>query len=237
MSFSINRVYAIFQKDVKELAKNLMVLSTIIMPLFFALLFGREDPVVLEIHYLIINLTLVSVAAFVQCAIIAEEKEKNTLRGLMMSPASVVEILTGKSLVSIILTGVTFWVCINITGYQPENWGVISTALIISLIFYLALGTLLGLVTRTLMEASVVIVPFILVFGMGVLFTELMGDLALLEILEYLPNIQLEQLAATVENGGGFAEVGSELAIISGWTLITLVAVQVVYQKRKVDGM
>src|SRR5699024_12795497 len=58
----------------------------------------------LEAHYLIINLTLVAVAFFVQSALIAEEREKNTLRGLMLSPATIPEILSGKSLVSLLMT-------------------------------------------------------------------------------------------------------------------------------------
>ena len=47
---------------------------------------------------------MVVVGSFVQCSLIAEEKEKNTLRGLMLSPASTLEILGGKSLLSLIAT-------------------------------------------------------------------------------------------------------------------------------------
>ena len=40
------------------------------------------------------------VAGFVQSMVIAEEKEKHTLRVLMLSPASSVEVLIGKSILT-----------------------------------------------------------------------------------------------------------------------------------------
>lgn len=51
-----------------------------------------------------INITFSMVATYVQCCLIAEEKEKNTLRSLMLSPASTSEILIGKSTLTFIST-------------------------------------------------------------------------------------------------------------------------------------
>ena len=42
------------------------------------------DDIAIEAHYMVINFTMVIVGSFVQCSLIAEEKEKNTLRGLML---------------------------------------------------------------------------------------------------------------------------------------------------------
>lgn len=97
MTFSIKRALAIFQKDYKDLSRNLFVSSTLIMPLFFAVFYSRIDDGGVDITYFVINITFSLVAIFVQCALIAEEKEKNTLRGLMLSPASTLDILLGKS--------------------------------------------------------------------------------------------------------------------------------------------
>lgn len=46
---------------------------------------------------MIINMALILVATYVQSALVAEEKEKNTLRGLMLSPASIFEIFAAKA--------------------------------------------------------------------------------------------------------------------------------------------
>lgn len=100
MTLSWKRIYAIFNKDLKDLSKNMYVSSVLIMPIVLAFLYSNMGEVTIELHYLVINMTLASVTAFIQCAVIAEEKEKHTLRGLMLSPASLTEILTGKSLVT-----------------------------------------------------------------------------------------------------------------------------------------
>ena len=90
------------------------------MPLILAFIYGKMGDIRLKLHYMVINLTLVTVGTFVQCSLIAEEKEKNTLRGLMLSPASTLEILGGKSLLSFISMIIVI-IGAYLTGYQPEN--------------------------------------------------------------------------------------------------------------------
>lgn len=235
MSFSVARMYAIFAKDMKDLSKNMFVLSTAIMPLLFALLFGRGDVVPLEIHFLIINLTFATVAAFVQGALIAEEKEKNTLRGLMMSPASTGEILIGKSLVSAILTVVTLILCIRLTGFSPAEPLIMYGAMGLALVFFIFLGTMLGLLSRSLIEASVLILPIMFLFGMGNIFTEFFTEYEFLSILEYLPNFQLEILAAAIAAGGGWAQAAEHYLIIAAWLAVSCVLTVIIYRKRSFE--
>lgn len=104
MTFSLKRALAIFQKDYKDLSRNLFVSSTLVMPLFFAVFYSRIGDAGVDITYFVINITFSLVAIFVQCALIAEEKEKNTLRGLMLSPASTLDILLGKSALTFVTT-------------------------------------------------------------------------------------------------------------------------------------
>lgn len=235
MTFSMKRVMAIFQKDMKDLYKNMYVSTTILMPLIFAIVYGNIDNPTIDIHYLVINLTLALVTAFVQCAIIAEEKEKNTLRGLMLSPATIPEILGGKSLVTFILTAITIVVCIMLTGYEPANLGLIVIAIIISTLFYLALGTLMGLISRTVIEASVLILPIMFIFGFGSMFQHFAEDYPILSIIDYLPSIQLIELATAVEAGSGIADVWGNLGIILAWVVVAMIATVIVFKKREMD--
>lgn len=236
MSFSINRMYAIFAKDMKDLSKNMFVLSTALMPLLFAALFGREDVVPVQVHMLVINLTFATVATFVQGALIAEEKEKNTLRGLMMSPASTAEIIIGKSLVSAVLTVITLILCLRLTGFSPAEPLIVYGAMALSLIFFLFLGTLLGLLSRSLIEASVIIVPILFIFGMGNVFKEMLAEYEIISVLEYLPNFQLELLALETAAGSGLAEVSGNYFIIAAWVAVSCAAAFAVYRKRSFDS-
>jgi ABC-2 type transport system permease protein len=88
MTFSVKRAGAIFEKDLKDLSKNMYVLTCILMPLFVAMLLGKTQAPSVSVHYMAINLIFTAVATFLQGTLIAEEKEMNTLRGLMLSPAS-----------------------------------------------------------------------------------------------------------------------------------------------------
>ncbi|MCT2537850.1 ABC transporter permease [Aquibacillus koreensis] len=236
MSFSLKRVYAIFNKDIKDVSKNMFVLSTVIMPIILAFVFTQSEQVPLGTHYFIINLTFVSITVFVQGAIIAEEKEKNTLRGLMMSPATTIEIITGKSGLSALLTVISLVACMRITGYEFVNEPAIYFAFFMSLILYLAMGTLLGLLTRTVMEASLVLMPLLFVFGMGTLLLEFIANYPNLAFLEYLPNYQLQFLAETVNAGQAFTDVIGYLIVIAAWMVILCILTVVVYRKRVIDG-
>ncbi|MFB5663506.1 ABC transporter permease [Alteribacillus sp. HJP-4] len=235
MTLSFKRMYAIFEKDLKDLSKNMFVLTTLLMPLVFALMFSRSETVSIEIYFLVINMTFSAVGTFVQSAIIAEEKEKNTLRGLMMSPASTIDILAGKSLVSIVLTVVTMILCLFILDYEMTNPALTILAFGISLLFFIGLGTILGLLTRSLMEASVVIVPVIFVLGMGSIYYSFIQEYSALQFLEYLPNFQLEFLARELEGGAAARDIAEYLAVLSGWACAAVVLTIAVFRKRSID--
>lgn len=235
MIFSLKRMNAIFQKDLKDLSKNLYVGTSLLMPVVLAFMFGRMGAVNTEEHYLVINLTLVAVAFFVQCALIAEEREKNTLRGLMLSPATIPEILSGKSLVSILTTLITIVLCAYLSGYEPNNLIFISIAIIISSLFYVALGTLFGLLSRTVVEASVIMLPVMLIFGFGSFAVLLIEKYPILTFVKFLPNIQLIDFAEKVQAGSGLGETWSHLAIIFAWFIGAAILTVFVYKKREMD--
>lgn len=235
MNLSIKRSVAILQKDYKDISKNLYVSTSVFMPLVMAAIYGRMGTVSIEAHFMVINLTFCLVAAYVQSSLIAEEKEKNTLRGLMLSPASTLDILVGKSLLSFIGTIIVVVICAFLSEYKPENLFIISIAIMLSTVFYIGLGTVLGLVTKSVMEASVVIMPFLFLFSFGTFLTNLVDKYPVLKVAEYLPNIQIVDLANKVQLGSGLTDVWMNLLIIFAWVVAIFALVVVVYRKRMMD--
>ncbi|MDG5471950.1 ABC transporter permease [Jeotgalibacillus sp. ET6] len=235
MNQSIKRTMAIFQKDYKDFTKNLYVSSMIFLPLFLAAFYGRMGVQSLDMVFMVFNLTLTVIAAFTQSALIAEEKEKNTLRGLMLSPAGTGEILIGKSLVSFLISAIVLIFSAFLIGYQPENALLIVAALFVSILFYLGIGTLLGLITRSVMEASVAILPVLLFFSFSSFAVQLSDEYPILKVAEYLPNSQLVDLGYAVQNGAGFGDGWAALLIITAWTIGVSALVVAVYQKKMVD--
>lgn len=235
MNISIKRMNAIFQKDLKDFSRNWAVSSVILMPIILGFMFGRSGVDDLTSHYLLINLAMAMVATFVQCCLIAEEKEKNTLRGLMLSPASSTEIIGGKSLLSLIFTLVVIYVTAMLADYQPANVGVVAVAIFLSTLFYIALGTILGLFSKSVMEASLIVMPFIMIFSLGSFITNFIESYPILKFAMYLPNIQLIELAAKVEAGGGFGDVLVEFAVITGWVIVSFIVTRSLYRRKMVD--
>lgn len=235
MNLSMKRVNAIFQKDFKDFSRNMAVSITIFLPLLAAALYGRMGIDTLQAHYMIFNMTFALVATYVQCCLIAEEKEKNTLRGLMLSPASTFEILGGKSLLSFVLTmGIIIFSAV-LTEYRPANLVIISAAIILSSFFYIAVGTLLGLIAKSVMESSVIVLPVLGIFSFGSFVLPLAEKYPVLKVAEYLPSVQLIDIAEEVEKGMGISAMLPQFGIILLWVIATVILTIAVYRKRMVD--
>ncbi|WP_413377383.1 ABC transporter permease [Alkalihalobacillus sp. 1P02AB] len=230
---SLKRIQTIFIKDYKDLMKNSYMLSTAIMPLLFAFLFGRGEEVELIVSIVPITLAMVIVGSFVQAAMIAEEKEKNTLRGLLLSPLSTSEVFIGKSLLSAVLTAIMIAGVILISGFPiPENTLLFIVAIFISLVIYIGIGTILGLMSRTVMETTVVGMPVLIIFGMSSLFRNFFESEWLYNILSYLPDGQFATLVLNLHQG---LPVGENLVILGIWALVTIVITVLIYKRRRFD--
>ncbi|WP_313891191.1 ABC transporter permease [Psychrobacillus sp.] len=235
MTFSWKRVNAIFQKDFKDFSRNMAVSIVIFLPLIMAAVYSRMGVDSIQGHFMTINMTFAMVGTYVQCCLIAEEKEKNTLRGLTLSPASTLEIFGGKSLLSFVLTIIIIFFSAFLSEYRPANITIVAVAIILSSLFYIGIGTLLGLVAKSVMESSVIVLPVIGIFSIGSFVTEWSEKYPMLKVVEYMPNVQLIDLAEKVEAGAGFAEVFSNIGIISVWVVVVCLLTVYVFKKRMTD--
>src|SRR5699024_3797598 len=194
-----------------------------------SLFYGKTGDNTIDSYYLIFNMTFVMVATYVQSCLIAEEREKNTLRALILSPANIQEILLGKSLFTFCTTFFTMILCMILIDYSPANISIITVAMLLSRLFYIALGTLIGLFAKSVMGASVYSFPAIGIFTVGTFVRLFSEQYRILKIAHYLPNIQLVDIALKVEAGKGFANVLPELSIILLWFIIAMIVTVIVY--------
>src|SRR5699024_3360922 len=121
---NIQRIAAIFEKDLKDFMKNSMLVFLPFLPIFMAFIFSKtgenlEETLPAFLVYVVIGVTYGGVACNFIMYSMAEEKEKNTLRGLMLSPASFIDIIVGKSLVAACITFITLFVSLFIVGIDP----------------------------------------------------------------------------------------------------------------------
>ena len=235
MNISMTRIQAIFRKDYKEFSRNYAVSIVVLLPLILAFAYNKMGANNIQTYLLTINMAFAFVTTYVQCCLIAEEREKNTLRSLMLSPASLGDILIGKSLLVFVLSSVIVTLTIYLLGYEPANLLLLSLALLLSTIFYIALGTFCGLFAKTLMEASLIILPVMLIFTFGPIAFGMSEKYPILQIAEWLPSTQLLLLAEALEGKYSTADVIIPFATITAWALLTWLVTAFAYKKRMVD--
>ena len=235
MNVSLKRIQAIFIKDYKEFSRNYAVSIMILFPIAFALLYRTEAGDQAAIYAFIMNFSLAMLTSFVQACLIAEEKERNTLRSLMMTPASMLDVLIGKSALVFLISAAVLAFSTYLFGYESSNVMLLTAALGISILLYTAIGTICGLYSKTLLEASLSVFPVLIIFTAGPFALVFEEQYPFLEVLRYLPSSQLSELLVEMEIGAAAGELTKPLVVISLWAVVLTVVSFVLYKKRLMD--
>ncbi|MDT3428452.1 ABC-2 type transport system permease protein [Paenibacillus forsythiae] len=235
MSISYKRVRAIFVKDYKEFSRNYAVSIMLIFPVILALLFRKAGSSLPEASGFLFNTSFVILTCFAQACLIAEEKERNTLRSLMLTPATAMDVLIGKSSLVFVMSAVVLAISTFIFGYVPASiWAFVPT-IILSIILYTAAGTICGLFSKTLLEASLSILPVAFVFMGAPWGATFVKDYPIFKVLDYVPSSQLVHLLGISNTGYTTGDVLNPLLITLAWTVVLTIVSVVLYQRRLKD--
>lgn len=226
------RVMAIFEKDIKEFMKNTSILFTPFIAIILAVFYSRMESgegLPLIVVYAVVGITYSSVTSGVMMILMAEENEKKTLRGLIMSPASYVEILLGKSLVTALMTFITliisFIIMESTTMFDVQQ----IIGLLILFLFFLFLGIAVGLFVKSVGMTTAYLMPIMFIFGFTSMI-EFLGfapDSIVIKITDYMPIPQLVAMGET----GSWSAVG----IVLIWTIVAGLIAFASFQKVKKD--
>lgn len=240
MTFSMKRLQAIINKEWKDSIRNPQILLMMGMPIMFAFLFSKMgtdginsgDMMIMSFPIL---MALSMTGAFVLAMMVAEEKEKHTLRVLMLSPASATEILLGKSFLTFVLTLVTVIASVAVSKVPEMNWVIPSLLILISLILFIAFGLIIGLMSRTVQESSIIGLPVLIVFVMGPMFAPMIGNEWIISIVDYLPTQKFIDIMGSVSMGATMGDMTSDLLVCLIWTVVSIAAAVVVYSRKRFD--
>ncbi|ASN04990.1 ABC transporter permease [Virgibacillus necropolis] len=229
---NVQRISAIFEKDMKDFMKNMMLLMMPIIPIVLAVLYGRlngDEPMPIELIYLIVGVTFSSVTTSCIMTMMAEENEKKTLRGLILSPASFIDILVGKSLVTGVMTLVTLIVSLLFVGLDPFLNLQAIIGLILLFLFFLLLGIGVGLFVKSVAATLAYLMPIMFLFG----FTPMIHSLGLGEdslTIKIANTFPISQLI-TMHDTGSWLPLG----IIAIWVLGAVLFAYVCFIKVRKD--
>ncbi len=235
MSISLKRVRAICVKDYKEFSRNYAISIILVFPIFFAVLFRSVGASLPAASGFLYNISFVLLTCFAQACLIAEEKERNTLRSLMMTPATTMDVLIGKSTLVFVMSVVVLAIATYIFGYEPASIWAFVTTIILSIVLYIAAGTICGLYSKTLLEASLSILPVAFVFTGAPGGALLVNDYPVFKVLDYMPSSQLIHLLEIPHTGFAARDLLKPLLITLAWTVVLSIVSVALYQRRLKD--
>jgi ABC-2 type transport system permease protein len=160
--------------------------------------------------------------------LLIEEKEKKTLRMLMVSPASFADMLFGKLIIVLIyqfiLTGVVMAIQDAFTGQV----GFVVLYALLGGLLSLSLGLLLGTLFSTVSASSAAVGPISIIFIIAGIFVGPLGDMLsnspVTRIVHFLPTYYLaEGVWNATNNLGTFSSNLLDVGVVLGTIIVLLV--------------
>lgn len=224
------RIKAIFIKDTKDFLRNLNISLITLLPPIFAFFYnllieGTALPIIMV--YIIVTMAYSGVGVNSLAMMISEEKEKKTLKNLVQSPASGLDILIGKSLVTALMTSLSLVLTFLII--QPTDfWSLpVIVSHLLLLVFFLVLGILFGLISPNVGTVNVYGLPQMIIFTMTPMAELVIQEDNLIRtIISYFPINQTMK----IHSENSWLHVG----VILIWTLVVILITAIIYRRKTV---
>ena len=208
----MKNITAVFLKQIKETFRNKTILIQFLM--FPVMVIIMENAIKLENmpeHFFVKLFAVMFVGmAPLTCmsAIISEEKEKNTLRALMMSNVKPFEYLLGVGayvFIMCIIGAVVFAVC---GGYEGKDLLVFITVMGAGILLSSLTGAVIGVFSKNQMSATSITIPVMMIFS----FLPMLSMFN--ENIEKVARITYSQQMSILINGIGNSAIKPESIVI-----------------------
>mgnify|MGYP003473498510 FL=1 len=208
----MKNITAVFLKQIKETFRNKTILIQFLM--FPVMVIIMENAIKLENmpeHFFVKLFAVMFVGmAPLTCmsAIISEEKEKNTLRALMMSNVKPFEYLLGVGayvFIMCIIGAVVFAVC---GGYEGKDLLVFMVIMGAGILLSSLTGAVIGVFSKNQMSATSITIPVMMIFS----FLPMLSMFN--ENIEKVARITYSQQMSILINGIGNSAIKPESIII-----------------------
>ena len=208
----MRNINAVFLKQLKETLKNKTILIQFLM--FPVMVIVMENAIRLENmpeHFFVKLFAVMFVGmAPLTCmsAIISEEKEKNTLRALMMSNVKPFEYLIGVGFYVWLMCmagAAVFAVC---GGYEGMDFCVFMLIMAVGVLLSELTGAVIGVFSKNQMSATTVTVPVMMIFS----FLPMLSMFN--DSIEKIARITYSQQMSILISGLGATEIKAENIIV-----------------------
>lgn len=227
----MRNIDAVFLKQLKETFKNKTILIQFLMMPILAVI--MENTITLDDmpeHFFVKMFSVMFVGmAPLTCmsAIISEEKEKNTLRVLMMSNVKPFQYLVGVGFYVWLMCmagAAVFAVC---GGYEEMDFCVFMLIMSVGILLSSLIGAVIGVFSKNQMAATSVTVPVMMVFSflpMLSMFNESIKNIA---------RITYSQQMSILINGIGTVDIKAESVVVIALNFVIMAALFAAAFKKK----
>ena len=214
----------LFVKDIVDMFKNPNVLLMLALPLIFIVIYQFVDLGMSPAYLLMLGV------------MIAEEKEKNTMRTLMLCNVTGGEFLAAKTLAVLAGTLLVDTVLFFLTGFGPAQLPVFLLVCTAGSMTMLLLGGLTGIVCRDQTSTGTIAGPLALVFMLPTMFAGMGGVLQ--KVASFVPTTataDLMFLGLGHQSWMG-ANVLWDVAVLAVWTAGSAGLFALAFRKKGVDN-
>ncbi|KOR26943.1 ABC transporter permease [Clostridium sporogenes] len=240
MDFSIRRVNALVKKEMKDFVKNINVSIMYLIPIALSIFYSRvsnisnEAMVKRTLLIVCVGMNISFISSMVVSMMIAEEKEKNTLRTLMLSSVSPWEFLTGKAIIIIFISEIVNIAMLFILGFDAKylvKYVLITSLLLLSMI---EIGAIVGVFCKNQMATGIFSMPVILIFYVIPMAAKM--NKIIEKVANLLPNYHMNIMLSSLFKGESvFSKSRYGLVVMLGWIIIAAFAFGWIYKKRGLD--
>lgn len=236
----LNKVLAIAQVKTKAfMGKNCIIMPifalgfTILMKILYSQMGTSSSPEELNSYILgmglVMNIGMMGI--YCPCLLLAEEKEKKTLRVLMTSSVNGLEFFLGSILPVFIATVILNFVLMPISGFIISGSNLITFTIVsvIASLISCIIGMILGIFAKNQVSAGTIMTPILMIFIFIPIFSELISVLANISKLMFT-GILMEMTMNMAANTDQVLNVGS-IAIMLVEVVLSVIVFLFFYKK------
>ncbi|HHX69501.1 MAG: ABC transporter permease [Miniphocaeibacter sp.] len=237
MNISIRKISAIAGLKLKIFSRNTYYIMSpflvILLGLIFGYFFKGAVPGYSFIMTVGFNISMVGIS--LTAAMVAEEKEKHTLRALMTSSITGGDYLLGSALIPFLVMLITALVTPLVTQFSYSNINIPMYLLlnIIGIISMILIGFIFGIFGKSQAHVSTTTMPIIMVLVMlptFSMFSEFIGKISMLTI----SGVMDSYLNGMIENIN-YALSTKDWIVLAAWVIIPAIIFIYVYRKNGID--
>ena len=233
-------IFTLLKKDLKGCLTNKNILVSFLIPIVFCFIYQNVfKDLGDEMGDYVLGMCAVFSIAISPTSIlpvmIAEEKEKYTLRSLMMARVRGQEFLASKMIVCLLMTALDAAAVFFITGGDVKNFPVYTGAVLLALPGLCFLGALAGLLARDQASAGTIGAPLMLLTMLPPLFGGLSETLEKVSIA--VPTTSFQTIYSGVTQSQELFTKGNlvALGVCALWIAAGYILFNLFYQRKGID--